>query len=147
MRAEQLKVALDEIREIFAAAGLATATSDFARLAAYVEKQGDRDLDDVLSEIREKLDPTASKRVAVAQHVGRLTQAGLDEPKFRSALSQLRTDLTLDKQDVLQVLKDYGVIRISGKSRDDLLESLDKYFYWLLYNRDADAMAKRATPW
>ena len=147
MRANELKDSLFEIRDIFASAGISAAENDVARLAEYIEQQGDRDLDEVLAEIREKLDPSAGKRKICSRHVENLKSAGLDESRFHAALKNLRDDKVLDKNDILQILKDYGVIRIGGKSRDSFLESLDKHFYWLLYNRDADAMAKRATPW
>jgi hypothetical protein len=147
MRADQLKVALLEIKDIFAAAGVAAAEKDMAELAQFIERQGDRDVDSILAEIRDKLDPSARIKLLVVHHVDQLKASGLDEPKFRSAFMRLRDEKLLDKQAVLDVLKQYGVIRVSGKSRDSYLESLDKHFYWLLYNRDADAMAKRATPW
>ena len=147
MRADQLKNNLLEIKGIFSAAGVALAENDVAKLAEYFERQGERDLDEVLEEITAKLDPTVGRRLAIAAHIEALKMAALDETRFQAALNALRTDRSLDKLDVLQVLQGYGVIRISGKSRDAYLESLDKHFYWLLYNRDADAMAQRATPW
>ncbi len=147
MRADELKVSLSEIREIFAAAGVAAAEKDIALLTEYIEQQGLRELDEVLAEISEKLDPSLALRAQISRHVENLKRAGLDEPQFRAALSALREDKSLDKHSILNILKDYGVIRIGGKSREAYIESLDKHFYWLLYNRDADAMAKRATPW
>ena len=150
MRADQLSKTLLEIKGIFSAAGLPAIEKDVATLAEYIGQQGDRDVDHVLAEIKAKLDPAAKPAVGsgqIAGHIEALKNAGLDEARFRSALGSLRADKALDKQDVLQVLQGFGVIRINGKSRDAYLESLDKHFYWLLYNRDADAMAERATPW
>lgn len=147
MRAAQINTVLQEIKCIFAAAGAGTAEKDLELLAEYFEQQGDRDLDEVLAGLRSRLDPVAAKSASVALHSESLKDAGLDESRFRSAFAKLKGDKVLDNDDLLKVLRSYGVIRISGKSRNSYLESLEKHFYWLLYNRDADTMAKRATPW
>lgn len=147
MRIEDLEKALQEIRAIFAASGDKKSEADLTLLVDYIHRQANRDLPDVLREIREKLDPKAAHRIAVAQHVSDLREAGLDEAKFRPALADLKTDKAMDKKDVLEIATEYGVIRITGKSRDSYIDSIEKHFYWALYNRDADAMAKRATPW
>lgn len=147
MRADRLKHSIQEIRSILAAAGAAAAEADFGKLEEYIERNGDRDLDELLSEMHGKLDPAQSKQEVIAQHLDRLKSAGLDEAKFRSALQAIKSEKTFGKDDVFQIAKAYGVIRISGKSKASYIESIDKHFYWRLYNRDADEMAKRATPW
>jgi hypothetical protein len=147
MRAEQLKLALLEIKGLFTAAGVAAVEKDMDTIADYVGRDGSRNVDQLISEIRAKLDPSVSKAVRIAQHVASLKEAGLQEQSFHAAIDGLRMDKSMDKTDVLKVLQAFGVIRINGKSRESYIESLDKHFYWLLYNRDADAMAQRATPW
>jgi hypothetical protein len=147
MRATELMRPLEEIRETFIAAGLAVPAKEIADVISVLEAHGDRKLDEILQEISARLDPAAQRQLVCAKHVKALRAAKFDEPTFRRALESLRGDKSADKADVLQIAKDYGVIRMSGKSRDGYLESIDKYFYWALYNRDADEMAKRATPW
>lgn len=147
MRTDELKTALLELREIFAASGDSKSEGDLTKLAEYFERQSNRDLAEVLREIRDKLDPSSARRIAIAHHVDQLREAGFEEAKFRLALAELKVDKALDKNDILKIATEYGVIRISGKSRDSYLESIEKHFYWVLYNHDADAMAKRATPW
>jgi hypothetical protein len=147
MRATELKRPLEEIRETFAAAGLTVPAKDIADVLAYIDAQGDRDIDHLMAEIKLKLDPAAHKHLLCAKHLKALRSAKFIEADFKAALEALRSDKAAEKGDVHQIAKDYGVIRINGKSRETYLESLDKYFYWALYNRDADEMAKRATPW
>ncbi len=121
--------------------------SRFEQLEKYIDLHGDRDLDELLEEIREKLDPAIRKHQDINRYVERLKSAGHDEAKFHAALQLIKNDKAIDKDDVLQIARTYGVIRISGKSKPSYIESLDKHFCWRLYNRDADEMAKRATPW
>jgi len=148
MRADQLGAVLRDVEGVLTSAGAGSAGADIAALAEYLEHQGARDADEVIAEIKEKLDPATAIRLAVAGHVERLKAAGFDETAFKSAFASLKADATLRKpDDLLQVLKGYGVIRISGRTQKSYLDSLEKHFYWLLYNRDADAMAGRATPW
>jgi ribosomal protein L12E/L44/L45/RPP1/RPP2 len=147
MRADRLIRAIQDIRSILGAAGATAAETDFEKLEEFIDGHGDRDLDELLGEVRAKLDPAQKKQGAIAQHLDRLKSAGFDEAKFHAALQAIKNDKALDKDDVLQIAKAYGVIRISGKSKPSYIESIDKYFYWRLYNRDADEMAKRATPW
>jgi hypothetical protein len=147
MRADRLKHGIQEIRSILSAAGAASAETDFAKLEEFFDHHGDRDLDELLVEIRAKLDPVSKKQDIIARHLDRLKSAGFDESKFHAVLQAIKNDKTFDKDDVLQIAKAYGVIRISGKSKASYIESIDKHFYWRLYNRDADEMAKRATPW
>ena len=147
MRAEQLKDVLDEVKSIFSAAGVTAVEKDIALLADYVASHGSRELDDVFAEMRDRLDPAGKKKLASLRHIQALRDAGMDEARFSEALTAIKSDRTLDKGDIAQLAKDYGVIRINAKSRDACIESIDKYFYWSLYNRDADEMAKRATPW
>lgn len=146
MRAEQLRDAVQEIQELFAAAGV-TAHKELASLAEFIDARSGQTVEELVAEIRAKLDPAHGKRLLIAQHVASLKQAGASEQAFLVALEKLQTDKAVEKDDMLQVLKDYGVIRNSGNSRKAYVEALRKHFYWLQYNRDADALAKRATPW
>lgn len=147
MLSTQLSKTIQEIKKIFSAAGVPAAESDFQQLAAYIEQKGDKEIDALFDEIRVNLDPSSRKKLLLNQHLTALRAAELEPTTFKSALDALSRDSILDKNDVLQVAKAYGVIRIAGKSKASYVESIDKHFYWMLYNRDADAMAKRATPW
>ncbi len=122
MRADQLKASIKEIRDIFSAAGSAAAEADFERLEKYIDLHGNRDLDDLLSEISAKLDPALYKKQAVSRYVDKLKSAGFDESKFKAALQSIKEDKTMDKNDTLQIAKFFGVIRISGRSKPSYLE-------------------------
>lgn len=147
MLSTQLSKTIQEIKEIFSAAGIPAAESDFQQLAAYIEQKGDTEIGALFDEMRTRLDPALQKKIIANQHLAAIKAADLEPAKFKAALDSLGRDPMLDKNDVLQIAKAYGVIRIAGKSKASYVESIDKHFYWMLYNRDADAMAKRATPW
>lgn len=147
MRANDLSASILELKAIVAAAGANTAEADLAKLAEFIGSYGDEDADRVLEEIKSLLDPAALKARAIERRAKALLDAQFDEHAFRSEINAIREDKYLNKDDVLAILNKYGVIRISGKSRATYLESLEKHFYWKLYNKDADEMAKRATPW
>lgn len=147
MQASELKKPLLEAKETLEAAGAILAAKDIGGLLDLIDSQADVELDQFLLHVQRQLDPSAHKSVLRTLHVSALRNALLDEAKFKLAMNALRAEKALDKTDVLSVAKNYGVIRIAGKSRDGYLESIEKYFYWALYNRDADEMAKRATPW
>ena len=115
--------------------------------ARFVEENGDREVEELIAEIAAKLDPSTAKAIAFANHLAELQKAELDEAKFKQALSALRSNKAMDADAMLQIGKKYGVIRFGGKSRSAVLEALEKHFYWMLNNRDTDAMARRATPW
>lgn len=143
MRVGELSVILDEVARLLASGGGASAARDLEKLRALLEQHSDRDLGDYLSEIEHKLDPVS--RAAV--HIARLKEAELDERRFEVALERMRADDAISKDAAIAVAKGYGVIRLTTRSRSTVIESIDKHFHWMLYNRDADALAKRATPW
>lgn len=146
MQARQLSDTLNELRDILVAAGVKDADLEVGGLARWIGEQGGS-AEEAVAKIAQALDPAQQRRVAVLRHVGALTSAGFDEGAFKGAFAQLSADKQVGKDEMLDVAKALGVIRIEGKSRKSYLESIEKYFYWALYNRDANEMARRATPW
>lgn len=147
MKADEVESALEKLREVIAEAGATAAAKDIAALARLMALHRGEDFDSVLRDIELRLDPAANKQRLLAQHLETLQATKLDEAAFKVAFAALRQDKAITKDDILDLAKSYGVIRIGGRSREAALECIEKHFYWLLYNRDADAMAKRATPW
>lgn len=147
MRVRELQSALAEIKGVFAAAGASAAERDLEAVLSLLADEGDRDLEAYLKEVREQLGGSPRRESSVSDLTARLIAAGLDEAKFKVVLSQIVQDATLGKAEVQDIAKQYGVIRLNTRSRAAIIESIEKHFYWMLINHDADAMAKRATPW
>lgn len=145
MRVSELRSAIEGIRRLFDAGGAASAGKDLGKVSELLSAQNDRDLDDYLGEVKVKLAPPPPPSAEL--HLARLKDAGFDESRFNAALASLRADKKLSKPTLEALASDYGVIRLSKNSKPAIIESIEKHFYWTLNNRDADALARRATPW
>lgn len=77
----------------------------------------------------------------------RLVSAGENEAEFKTALGEIAGMASVKKSKALEIAKRYGVIRIDAKSRASIIGSIETHFFWSLYQRDANAVAKRVTPW
>jgi hypothetical protein len=144
MRVEEIKTAIENLRDILAAGGAKSAEADLSRLIELLAAQGDKDLDQYVNEVRGILEP---KPECVDSFVGRLKSAREDEGLFKAALADIAKAKLIKKPEAVEIAKRYGVIRIDQKSKASVIASIEKYFYWMLYQRDAGAMAQRATPW
>ncbi len=147
MKTSDIKRPLIEAQETLAAAGSVAAARDIGELLALVDDYADMEFEQFISNVQRKLDPAAVKTSVRTAYVKMLQDAKMDEPTFKLALAKLASEPQFDKADVLAVAKGYGVIRLEGKSKVAYLDSIERYFYWLLNNRDANEMASRATPW
>jgi hypothetical protein len=147
MKTSEIKRPLIEAKEVLAAGGALAAAKDIDALLTLVDDHADMDFDQFLVKVKHKLDPAALRAPLRSAYVKMLQDAKLDEVLFTTVLSKLTSDEQLDKTDILAIAKDYGVIRITGKSKAAYLDSIERYFHWMLYNEDANDMARRATPW
>jgi hypothetical protein len=145
MRVNEIKDAIENIRAILAAGGAASAERDLAKLIELLSAEGNRDLDEYIAEVKATL--LQSTSLDIAAWVQRLKTAGVDEKAFKAALAEIANSDTIKRPEALEIAKGYGVIRINAKSKASIVESIEKHFYWTLYQRDANALAKRATPW
>lgn len=144
MRVNEIREAIENLRPVLAAGGAGAAERELAKLVELLGTHDDRDLDEFIAEIRSSIE---AAKPDPSIFVNRLVAAGDDEARFKSALAEVAAAATVKKPEALDIAKRYGVIRIDTKSRASIIESIEKHFYWMLYQRDADAMAKRATPW
>lgn len=149
MQAGQLREVLEEVRRLFATGGAAAVERDLGRLAELLEGHETKELEAYLAELARHVDAVVAKPAdkTALDYASRFEQAGLDEARFKSLVRSMRDDPKVSKEVALAVAKSVGVIRLNTKSRASAIESIEKHLYWLLYNRDADSMAKRATPW
>jgi hypothetical protein len=147
MKTGDIKKPLIEAQEMLAAAGSLAAAQDIGELLSLVDDYADMEFDQFLGRVQHKLDPAALRVSIRSAYAKTLLDAKLDEAAFAIAMSKISSDPQLGKDDVLAIAKEYGVIRVVGKSKATYIDSIERYFHWMLYNQDANEMAKRATPW
>jgi predicted lipid-binding transport protein (Tim44 family) len=95
--------------------------------------------------------PVAVKQMSSGQlkeakaHASRL-QKSTTEKDFRDAFARLATDKSAGVESVKKVAERLG-IKSKLPTRKAALKAIEQHYYEKQYEKDADAMAKRATPW
>jgi hypothetical protein len=144
VRVRDLKATLAEIHGIFVSAGARPQQKAFGRVTDALANYEDDDLDEFLTDLE-----TASN-AAVAplakRYVDMLTDAGSDEPRFLAVLSQLSADKKVKKPDLQRIVKGFTGAVDRRANAAQLSDEIKKAFYKALYERDARALAKKATP-
>ncbi|MEQ1695821.1 MAG: hypothetical protein ABL901_08270 [Hyphomicrobiaceae bacterium] len=79
--------------------------------------------------------------------LAQLQSAGLNEPEFLRLLDEIANDKNIKKADLLKIAQVYVGYADKKASTDKLISAIKTRFYGKIYDRDADEMAKRATPW
>jgi hypothetical protein len=145
MHVKELRAALKEIGEVFSAAGAEALEKD---LAAVIELLGNND-DLELSTFLEVLKKGLAGKLSISsdEWLQRLKDAALDESAFLRTFADLEAS-ACPKSDLLKITENYTGSKFKAKSsKQDLLAGIKSDFYGRIYDRDADRIAKRATPW
>jgi hypothetical protein len=143
MHVRDLRAALQEIEEVFAAAGAKPAQKDLASLLELLNDNDDLDLSAFLESLRRNL----LEKPGAAEWVRRLNETELNEASFLQIFSEL-TASPGTKAEFQAVAEAYTGSKLKAKqSKNDFLEAIKSEFYGRLYERDADKIAERATPW
>ena len=79
------------------------------------------------------------------ERASRLKDAGLDQGKLLNELAAMRADKAIRKKHLIAIADRYGAD--SSGSVAKIYKSIEQRQNMLIYNRDADAMARKATPW
>ena len=145
MRGQGLRSLLDDIQRVVGEIGNKGQAEALGKLSESL-KVFDQQL---ASEITETIEQclqhsTAPRRVV---HLRSLITAGLIEDKFVQAFVQLECDKSLKRADLLWIATEFKARAPSSASGPKILQAIKGAFYERLYDRDADTMAKRATPW
>lgn len=145
MRGQQLRELLAELRRTVGAVGAAQPAEGLAKIEKALASQDGSELSEVLASVER----AASEAVAPIweQHLLRLLGAGLDETSFLKGLAQLEADTKVKKADLVKIAERYAGLADRKSSVDKLLGAIKTEFYAKVYARDANEMAKRATPW
>jgi hypothetical protein len=142
MRASELRVVIDDIRDLVESAGNPQLAQCFGELAEELAVDGEAE--DAIRRLRAAVD--ALSIPAPARYIARLKAAGLDESAFGSIFQAIVSDRTLQSKDLVTIVQEYSGRRPRGTSKVLLHEGLKRAFNTKLYDRDAQELANRATP-
>jgi hypothetical protein len=145
MRGPQFRELLADIRQALGSAGAKTQVESLKRTEQAIASLGDLDADEAIRRIEVAVDnvsaPLWQKRLQ------QIEAAELSEQEFSRALSELQADKAIKKMDLARIAEAYVGFADKKASSAVLLDSIKTRFYSKIYDRDANAMAKRATPW
>lgn len=144
LRVRDLRGALDEVRSIFRAAGARPQEKAFEQISAAVAEHDDEPVETYFTNVR----VAAEEAVAPAdqRYARRLTEAGLSETAFLAVIAEMQTDRKLKKPALQKIAKAYAGSFDNRASGSKLIDEIKLAFYTKVYERDARAMARRATP-
>lgn len=102
-----------------------------------------------IDDIAKSLERSAQESIkpVYQQYLEELLAAEYDEKLFLEVFGRLSKDKAVKKSDVLKIALSYGRHRSLTGSVDKLLQDVRTSFYERVYERDAQLMAKRATPY
>jgi hypothetical protein len=143
MHVKDLRAALQEITEVFAAAGAKPVQKDLASLLELLDDKDELELATFLQHLRRDL----ADKPGPDEWLRRLNEAQVDEASFLQVFSDLRK-APCTKTDLLAIAEIYARTKFKSKdSKNLLLDAIKSEFYGRLYDHDADKIAARATPW
>jgi hypothetical protein len=146
MQVRDLRVALQEIEEVFAVAGAKPVQKDLTSVLELLSDKDDLELSTFLEEVRRNLSDGKGKGGGT-EWLRLLNEAGLNESSFKQTFAELMK-APGTKAEVLAIAEGYtGTKQKSSQSKNDLLKAIESEFYGRLYERDADKIAERARPW
>lgn len=145
MRGHQLREILSDIRNAIAGSGGAKQAEALDRIQAALADLDQASATDAVGRIGSNVAclTQASWETKLAQ----LQSAGLNEPEFLKILDEIAADKSIKKADLLKIAQAYVGYADKKASADKLISAIKTRFYGKIYDRDADEMAKRATPW
>ena len=144
MRHEELRKAINEIRDVLLAAGRQDVGQSLTDLFDRLDDGQDASPDEMVKRLRAAVDQMGIP--APARYSARLAEIGLEEAAFASLLDEIANDPSLKKADMQAILRAYTGRHDKRSSLAQLKEDLKRAFYTKLYDRDAQEMANRATP-
>jgi hypothetical protein len=144
MRVGDLRTILKDLERLFGISGARSQETAVARVADALPSDQDHDLHSYLKTVQQEIAEDAKS--AAERYVLGLQQAGLDEKAFASIFSALEIDKKVKRAELLKIAEDYtGSVDRKAPAKK-LLKHIKAHFYTKLYERDANELAKRATP-
>jgi hypothetical protein len=146
MRVRDLRAVLQGLERIFAVAGAKTQRAAVGNVADALPRGRDQeqDLTHYLKRVEEEIAGNAAS--PSEKYLRQLREAGLAEHDFLAVLNSIEADKSLKKADLLAIAEGYAGSVGRKASVKNLLKHISTRFYTKLYERDANELAKRATP-
>jgi hypothetical protein len=144
MRVRDLRSILGDIQRVFKASGAKKQETAFTKLSVTLEAQDGRDLDSYLKAVEDEIQADSLPRATT--YLRLLDEIGFDEPAFRDFIEKLEQDRSLPKNELIAVVEGYAGSADRRGTAKKLIKQLSAKFYAKLYERDANELAKRATP-
>ncbi|MCF6199779.1 MAG: hypothetical protein L3J67_10380 [Hyphomicrobiaceae bacterium] len=158
MKVKELRSALMELEALFEIGGTKAIKTDLCSLINFLESVDDMPLDDFFDELKaeiEKISSSGKERAksapvkldeqAISYYTTELEKSQDDEAQFLVILAQMDADSRVRKVELAKISERFG--DSSAKTVTKMLQSIKTRFYEKVYDRDANAMARRATPW
>jgi hypothetical protein len=144
MRVRDLRTILRDIQRVFKASGAKTQEAAFSKLSATLQSHDNRDLDACLKAVEDEIQ--AASLPPSTPYLRRLDEIGLDERAFKDLIEDLESDRSLAKTDLVTIVERYTGSADRRGTVKKLIRQLRSHFFAKLYERDANELAKRATP-
>jgi hypothetical protein len=144
MRVRDLREVLRDIQRVFRASGAKAQETAFSKLSASLQGQDNRDLEACLKAVEDEIH--AASLPPSTRYLRRLDEIGLDERAFKDFIENLESDRSLAKTDFVTIVERYTGSADRRGTVKKLIKQLKSHFFAKLYERDANELAKRATP-
>ena len=145
MRGHQLREILNDIRNAVGASGGSKHAEVIDQLQSALTDLDNAAIPDLVGQVEAAV--AALSQEPWEAKLKQLQQAGLSEPDFCRALDEIRSDKAVKKSDRIKIAEAYVGYAEKKASSDKLVDAIKTRFYGKIYDRDANEMAKRATPW
>ena len=156
MKVRELRSALVELETLFEVGGTKAIKTDLASLIKFLESADNMHLEDFFDELEIELRnitkrpnttkmPIKLNEEVVSYYIEALEKSYDDEANFLSILTQMDADNRIRKMELSKISERFG--DTSAKTVAKMLQSIKTRYYEKIYDRDANAMARRATPW
>lgn len=144
MRVRDLRATLEGIRSLFKAAGAPAQEKIIGKVASALNANDDAPLESYLEEVERRAVEAAAP--VTEQFARSLNLAGLDEEKFLAVIVEIQQNKRLKKTDVQKIAEGYTGSYDRRASIEKLIDAINLAFYTKVYERDSQAIARRATP-
>jgi hypothetical protein len=135
MRVRDLRKIVQDIARVFEVSGATKQYTAISKVEAALQPHDGQYLDTYLDGVEGQL-----------SYLRRLKDAGLAEHKFTAVFASLEADKKLKKPELIKIAEGYTGSADRKANAKKLLKHIKTHFYAMLYERDANELAKRATP-
>ena len=145
MRGHQLREILNDIRTAISGSGGTKHADALDRIQSALADLDHAPAGDVISRVESAATTISSPPWSLK--LSQLQGVGLNEAAFLKLIEEISADKSLKKADLLQITQAYVGYADKKASSAKMIDAIKTRFYGKIYDRDADIMAKRATPW